>query len=156
MSSITLTSVRDAMSTSTTTELPPAETTPYAEDLSPKVGPIPLAAFIPMCFFAPFFISSTLWLIYTYTIKRFLEKRRIASEDKNIDHEVSESRDVEMQVAGFVKAPPSARTKIRKEKGRLVLEPLQEERDSPGPSEPSPVGSPLRQEWKKFNFNHAL
>jgi hypothetical protein len=86
---------------------------PSEEDLLPTIGPIPLAAFISMCFFAPFFVSFTLWLFYTYTIKRCKTKRRMKEEGQPTSPEANVSRDVEKQVARFVQAPKPAKTKSK-------------------------------------------
>ncbi|KAF2451003.1 hypothetical protein P171DRAFT_150808 [Karstenula rhodostoma CBS 690.94] len=88
---------------------------PTQEDLTPTIGPIPLAAFIAMCFFAPFLVSFTIWLFYKYTIKRCKDRKRMEEEAETKGPEADLSRDVEMQVAGFVQAPAPAKTKIRKE-----------------------------------------
>jgi hypothetical protein len=89
---------------------------PSEENFLPSIGPIPLAAFISICFFAPFFVSFAMWLFYTYTIKRCKTKRRMKedaeAETKNPEAYVSR-HDVEKQVAGFVQAPKPAKTKTR-------------------------------------------
>ncbi|KAK7178558.1 hypothetical protein DPSP01_014030 [Paraphaeosphaeria sporulosa] len=88
---------------------------PTEEDLLPTIGPIPLAAFIAMCLFAPFFVSSTIWLFYINTIKRCKERKRIKAEAEVKAPEADVLRDVEMQASGFVQTPAPAKTKRRKE-----------------------------------------
>ncbi|KAF1965818.1 hypothetical protein BU23DRAFT_574572 [Bimuria novae-zelandiae CBS 107.79] len=121
ISSITFTSIIRDTATSATINRPPAATTTIVEKLPPNVGPIPLAAFIPLVFFAPFFIGFTIWVLHTCTIKRCKDKQRARREATSKDPAASVSRDVEMQIASFVNAPPLARSRIRKEKGKSGL-----------------------------------
>lgn len=89
--------------------------TPTEDELQPNIGPIPLAAFIALCLFAPFFVSFTIWLFYINIIKRCRNRKRIEAETETKDPGADVTRDVEMQVARFVQAPAPAKTKIRKQ-----------------------------------------
>ncbi|KAJ4353590.1 uncharacterized protein N0V89_005320 [Didymosphaeria variabile] len=148
LSIMTLAPVVRQIATSTTTGTAPAETSLTVEKVPPSIGPIPLAAFIPMCFFAPFLISSAIYLFYKYTIKRCNDNRRKKREPEAKEPEADAHRDVEMQVAGFVQAPAPARTRIRKERRGGELEPVQEKGNSM--NMPEHMGSPLK---SQVHFN---
>ena len=149
---ITRTFTDSVTATSTPTDLPTDAPSPEIEKLPPTIGPIPLAAFIPMCFFAPFFIGLTLWLIYRYTIKRWSNRRVLLRETRVKEPRADLNRDVEMQVERFVNAPPPVRTKVRRDRRTLSLESLSEENSSASSPERNRP-SPLRQEWSQFHFN---
>lgn len=151
----TLTSTFTGSSTviSTETNSPPAAQSPIYEKLPPTVGPIPLAALIPMCFFSPFIIGFTIWLLYTYTIKRWKNKRRMQQEAKVKDPEVDTRRDVELQVQGFVNAPPPARTRLQRGHRPPNLQSVSEERTTTSLPQPARAVSPLRKEWSEFRFD---
>jgi hypothetical protein len=73
-----------------------------AEDV--KVGPqqIPVPWLIPLCIFAPFFLTFILWVLYRCTIKRYKDKKAI----KNQARPSVVSEDVELQVRDFLAQPP--------------------------------------------------
>jgi hypothetical protein len=74
-------------------------TTPInAEDR--KVGSIPLPWFVPICIFTPFFIKFIVWFLYQHTVIRYQNKKAMLTQEGK-GQEVS--RDVEMQVRGFLK-----------------------------------------------------
>ena len=150
----TITSIFSASidAASTATGLPLAAKSPETDKALPTVGPIPLAAFIPMCFFTPFVIGFTLWLLYIYTIKRWKEKKKITpTETQGKGPQVDLGRDVEMQVESFINAPPLVKPKARRKKDSLSLEPVQEEGIGILPPEFNRTDSALR--WNQFHFN---
>ena len=76
----------------------------------PRIGPLPLPAFIAMCIFAPSFVGVSYWVVYRHTIKKYLNKRRYAAQDVEMARvdaggEVRVSMDVEKQVREFVDVP---------------------------------------------------
>ncbi|KAF1835959.1 hypothetical protein BDW02DRAFT_494809 [Decorospora gaudefroyi] len=64
-----------------------------------KIVPIPLPWFIPLCVFAPFFMTFILFVLYHYTIKRPRAKKALQAPGSA---EQKVSKDVEMQVRMFV------------------------------------------------------
>lgn len=79
---------------------------PAHEKPMPAVGPIPLPAFVALVMLGPFCISFILWVTYLYTIKRCINKRRLAQEERAGRGEKyrkrEASKDIEMQVRSFV------------------------------------------------------
>lgn len=76
----------------------------------PRLGPIPLPAFIAICIFAPSFVGVSCWFVYRHTIKKYLHKRRYLAQDEEMARveaggEMKVSRDVERQVRDFVDVP---------------------------------------------------
>ena len=68
-----------------------------ARDSLPTVGGIQLPAFIVLLFFGPFALSFLIFVIYTFTVKRYKDKKQL-----NRQAEIEEGRnanpDVEIQV----------------------------------------------------------
>ncbi|KAL5415043.1 hypothetical protein PMIN04_008731 [Paraphaeosphaeria minitans] len=95
---------------------------PAEEHPLPTIGPIPLAAFIAMCLFAPFFVSFASWLFYINTIKRCKDHKHNKIEAEAMEAGLNVSREVEMQALGFVQAPAPAKPTMRKELGNEQLE----------------------------------
>jgi hypothetical protein len=74
---------------------------------NPRIGPIPLPAFIAMCIFAPFFVGVSCWVVYSHTMKKYRTQRAHKKQDVEMARleaggEAKVSRSVETQVRGFV------------------------------------------------------
>jgi hypothetical protein len=79
-----------------------------------KIGPIPLPWFIPMCVFAPFFLTFISWVLYQQTVKRYQNKKVLRAQQ---EHRRVAAKEVETQMQQFighsahsanVRAPPRA------------------------------------------------
>jgi len=78
------------------------------------IGPIPLPWFIPMCVFAPFFLSFICWVFYQQTVTRYKNKKLLAAQQ---EQERLAAKEVETQMQQFIgssvnnanmRAPPRA------------------------------------------------
>ncbi|KAG9195205.1 hypothetical protein G6011_00325 [Alternaria panax] len=79
-----------------------------------KIGPIPLPWFIPMCVFAPFFLTFIAWVFYQQTVKRYQNKKQMQAQREQQD---MAKKEVETQMQQFIgasvhsaniRAPPRA------------------------------------------------
>jgi len=78
------------------------------------IGPIPLPWFIPMCVFAPFFLSFICWVFYQQTVTRYKNKKLLAAQQ---EQQRLATKEVETQMQQFIgssannaniRAPPRA------------------------------------------------
>jgi hypothetical protein len=71
---------------------------------NPTLGPLPLPLIIALAIFAPSFVGVSCWVVYRHTIKKYLDRKRHSAQDEEMaaGGEVEASREVEMQVRGFV------------------------------------------------------
>ena len=72
-------------------------------------------------------------------------------EAKGKDPEADISRDVELQVRGFVDTP--SKVKLQRENRPSNLGSVPKERSASNLPQPARVSSPLRREWSQFRFD---
>ena len=64
-----------------------------------KIGPIPLPWFIPMCVFAPFFLTFIAWVFYQQTVKRYQNKKLLQAQQ---EQQHMAQKEVETQMQQFI------------------------------------------------------
>ena len=74
----------------------PPSTPKNAEDV--KVGPIPLPLLVPLCIFAPFFVTFICFVLYRYTVKRYRSRSALLEQGFELQNS---SKEVERQVRDF-------------------------------------------------------